>query len=190
MSSQSWRFGATISNNVVAFPVTGVPKTLYSQIHPGLDLFFERPLNTRKKSQCWININTGVYYHQYFQTGIRLYGGLDYRYFFKPRTSIQLGFLAGYLHSITDYDRFELNKNGEYEKIPNYQGHPQFLTGIHLGMSYGLLKNKPDKIRLVFSVKCFLQGPFASSYIPILPTNALMLGFSMPLCKSNKTAKP
>jgi hypothetical protein len=43
-----------------------------------------------------------------------------------------------------------------------------------------LKKDAPDGIRLELRLRSFLQAPFAGSYVPLLPSNALMFGISTP----------
>jgi hypothetical protein len=178
------RWGALLSNNVVTLPITGYPATLYSAFNPGIDFLVEHQINKHDKNQFWMSYQGGVYYHRFFQTGIRIYPEISYRRAFSKRTSVNIGLLAGYLHSVTDYDKFELTNDGTYKKIPGWYGRAQFIFGLGLGVSYGVLKKDPDKLRLQLQFKSFFQGPFAGSYVLILPTNSLMLGFTMPISKT------
>lgn len=182
-----FRWGSMLSNNAVSFPITGTLQN-FTAMHPGVDVFLEQRLNKHSKNQFWLTYNAGIYYHRFFQTGIRLYGGFEYRRLIGTRFFLHGGLLLGYLHSLSDYDKFELNTNGTYEKIPNWYGRSQFLIGLGLGVSYAVMKKNPDGLRVQFMLRSFLQGPFAGSYIPILPTNSLMLGFTLPICKKSKNS--
>jgi len=183
--AQEHPFGIFFSNNVVSLPVTGLPATTYAQFHPGLDLFTGFRLNQHSRHQWWVHADLGVYYHRFFQTGLRLHGSIDYRYVISSRLSVDAGLIAGYMHSFTWYDVFELDGDGVYKKIAKLKGRPQVLGGFRIGVSTPLMPVKVDGLALHLDLRTYLQAPFAGAYIPIIPTNTLMLGVSKKLtCKS------
>ncbi|MFO7722650.1 MAG: hypothetical protein R6V49_05430 [Bacteroidales bacterium] len=179
-------FGIFISNNVVSLPVTGLPATTHAQFHPGVDLFTGFRLNQHSRHQWWAHANLGVYYHRFFQTGLRLHGSIDYRYVMSKRLSFDAGLIAGYMHSFTWYDVFEMDGDGDYQKIAKLKGRPQVLGGFRIGVSTPLMPAKAEGLALHLDLRTYLQAPFAGAYIPIIPTNALMLGVSKSLTRKSE----
>jgi hypothetical protein len=176
--SKGRRSGLLFSNNVVSLPITGIPATTFAQFHPGVDLFLGCKLNNHSRHQWWTHADLGVYYHRFFQTGIRLHGSIDYRYLVSDRFAVEAGLIAGYMHSFTWYDIFKMNADGVYEKIPKLKGRPQVLGGLRLGATTPLMPASFDGLALHLDLRTWLQAPFAGAYIPIIPTNSLMIGVS------------
>ena len=85
------------------------------------------------------------------------------------RSGAHLG--VGYLHSIPGTDRFELNDDGEYEKIKNL-GRAQGMGKISFSGLYRV--NSSYSLSLNYGV--IMQGPFVKSYVPLLPYNTIQLG--------------
>lgn len=175
------RIGGLVSNNTTSLPITGYGTLFYSQYHPGIDVFWEIKLNKKTQNQFWFNADLGGYYHRFFQTAIKLQANLNYRLAISQVLAFDLAIGGGYLHSFTNYDRFKLNENGQYEKISTLEGRPQFIAGFMFGANIGLLKSNLDKIRLLIQFRTNLQGPFAGSYIALIPLNTFSLGISFAL---------
>jgi len=179
-SAQIQRFGILASNQAVSFPVSGLPATAYSQFHPGLDVFAERAFGQKERHRWVLSANAGLNYHRFFQTALRLYAWGEYQYNISERWNIRAGLGLGYLHAFPDYEQFEKKADGSWKKVSPVAGRPQFLAGGGFGVSRALKKDAPDGIRLELRLRTFLQAPFAGSYVPLLPSNALMLGISAP----------
>ena len=177
-SAQLNRMGVLISNQTVSFPVTGASSTFHSQFHPGIDLYFQQAPKADLSHQFVYNIGAGIQYHRFFQTGLRIYAWGDYCYQPNAVWQFNAGIGAGYLHAFPDYMRFRQDADGGWEKIPALNGRPQLLAGTGLGVSRAIRKSEPNALRLELRWKSFIQLPFAGSYIPMLPSNALMLGLS------------
>ncbi len=175
------RFGGTVSNNTTSFPVTGYGTLFHSQFHPGADLFWELKLNKKVHNQFWFKVDFGGYYHRFFQTAFRIQPNINYRLAISPCFAFDLALGGGYLHSFTEYSRFKLNDTGQYVKVSAVSGRPQYIAGFMIGANIGLIKASPDKIRLLLQFRTLMQGPFAKSYVPLLPLNSFALGLSFPL---------
>jgi hypothetical protein len=175
------RFGIMASNQTVSFPVTGIGNPAHSQFHPGLDAFLEKGADAEQKHQILYSLWAGIQYHRFFQTGLRLYGWGDYCFQPGGTWQIKAGLGAGYLHGFPDYERFTQQDDGSWKKVPALNGRPQFMAGFGLGVSRALKTSDPDGLRLELRWRSMLQLPFAGSYIPLLPSNALMLGLSVPV---------
>jgi hypothetical protein len=179
-NAQIQRVGILASNQAVSLPVSGIPATTYSQFHPGLDLFAEKSFGSKEHHQWVLSANAGMNYHRFFQTALRLYGWGEYQYNLNERWDIRAGLGLGYLHAFPDYEQFVKNKDGGWDLVSPVAGRPQFLAGLGFGVSRALKQDKPDGMKLELRLRTFLQARFAGSYIPLLPSNALMLGISAP----------
>lgn len=179
--AQTAAFGLSLSNNVTSFPVTGYPRLFYSQLHPGIEGFYDLKLNKNAKHGLWAGAQVGVFYHRFIQTGVRLYPAI--RYVFTPvsRFSLRVGMGAGYLHSFEGYEVFEAAGNGTYEPKKVWKGRSQFLVAVSFGAAYSLKKDKPDGPTLFTEFRTYMQGPFVKSYVPLLPVNAFHAGISFPI---------
>lgn len=180
VSAQIQRAGILASNQAVSFPVSGIPATAYTQFHPGLDVFAERAFGNKERHQWVLSANAGANYHRFFQTALRLYGWGEYQYQPTSGWKLRAGLGLGYLHAFPDYEQFVKNKDGGWDPVSPAKGRPQFLAGLGFGVSRALKKDEPDGLRLELRLRTFLQAPFAGSYVPLLPSNALMLGISAP----------
>jgi len=181
--AQNKRYGAEISNNVTSYPVLGYQQLLYSQLHPGLEVFKNWKLNKNDKSIVAFQINAGFFYHRFVQTAIRVYPSLSYSRWLGKRFNLGAGLGAGYCHSFVGNDVFILNSEGVYEKKSSLKGRPQYIVSLEIGGSYNIYKENPDGIRIFFAFKTFLQGTFVPGYVPVLPVNSLFIGVSLPLIK-------
>ena len=182
------RYGIHFSNNVVSLPLTGYSRIFDTRLHPGLDFTAAIHLKGSSKHQLQAEFDAGIYYHRFFQTGLRLHGSLDYRYYFNNSVSLDAGLILGYLHSFTWYDISRLNDEGQYEKIPGINGRPQVLGGLKLGASVPLGASEEINYLLHLQFRTYLQAPFAGEYIPIIPTNSFMIGISKVInCKIDES---
>jgi hypothetical protein len=178
--AQIQRVGVLASNQAVSLPLSGLPATAYAQLHPGLDVFAERAFGQKERHQWVLSANAGLNYHRFFQTALRLYAWGEYQYDISERWNIRAGLGLGYLHAFPDYEQFVKKDDGSWKKVSPVAGRPQFLAGVGFGVSRALKKDAPDGIRLELRLRSFLQAPFAGSYVPLLPSNALMFGISAP----------
>jgi hypothetical protein len=180
--SQETRQGVFISNNITSFPVTTYPQLFYSQLHPGIDIFRSWKLNKSEKNQIHWAVNVGGYYHRFIQTNVRMYPSVFYERFFGSRFYANIGLGGGYSLAFENMETFTLQDDGTYKK-KTLVARSQYLVQLGFGFNYALKKDKPDGARLLLQFKTFIQGPFVSGYVPMLPVNSLMLGFSVPFNK-------
>ncbi len=80
---------------------------------------------------------------------------------------------VGYLHSIPGTERFELNDQGEYEKIKNI-GRAQASVKFSISAAYALNRD----LHLTLNYGVLGQLPFVKSYVPLLPYNTIQLGLA------------
>jgi hypothetical protein len=178
--SQPHRLGhyrVAVTTTHTAFPFSSFSKLFISDFHPGLE--FGTGLNwTAKARHDWFQtFNLSYYYQRFVQHSISIYSEFGYRYKFSPFFNIEAKLGAGYLHAIPADKIFILRENGTYTKKNNF-GKPQVMAGFSLVAK----KNITTKGLTVFlEYQQRLQLPFIKSYVPILPSNTLMAGFTIPM---------
>jgi hypothetical protein len=110
-------------------------------------------------------------YHRFVQHSIPLFTETVYRLKTGKNFSLGAHLGLGYLHSVPATDRFELNADGEYEKITNL-GRAQGMAKISFSGAYQINRD----FRLTLNYGMLFQSPFVKSYVPVLPYNTLQLG--------------
>ena len=178
------RLGIELSNNITSFPVTTYPQLFYSQFHPGMDIFKSWKWNKSLKNQVWYSGNIGGYYHRFIQTAIRIYPSVEYERIFGKSFSANIGLGAGYSLAFENMETFDLQDDGTYKQI-KFVARSQYLVQFGFGCSYSLKKEDREGMRISLRFKTFIQGPFVSGYVPMLPVNSFMIGVSVPI-KSKK----
>lgn len=181
--SQHSELGILFSNNITSFPITTYPQIFYTQFHLGLDVFKSWKLNQNEKNQIWFSGNLGGYYHRFIQTTIRLYPAIDYERLLGNRFSVKIAIGAGYSLAFENMETFELQDDGTY-KTKFLVARSQYLVNIGFGCNYSFKKGYQQGMKISFQFKTFIQGPFVTGYVPILPVNAAMLGITIPLNKA------
>ena len=167
------QFTIETGNAVSAMPFVGAPQLFYTNYHPCFT-FGSRLTWTEKGKHAWEqSVNIGYMYHRFVQHTIPLFTEIIYRYNFNTRFSMNAHAGAGYLHSIPDAERFELNDQGEYEKIKN-PGRAQGMVRVAISAGYGITEN----LRLTLNYGVIGQMPFVKSYVPLLPYNTIQFGIA------------
>ncbi len=174
-------YGASFSNNVTSFPVTGYPQLFHSQFHPGIDVSMNWKKNISEKHQLWLTANAGIFYHRFIQTAVRIYPAFDYKYFFSRAFNVNIGLGAGYLHSFQGYEVFNKAPDGTYTAQTIWKSRPQLLAVLNMGCAYKLSKENEKLPSLFLQLHSNLQGPFVNSYVPMLPINSIHLGVLFPI---------
>lgn len=179
--SQNSKYGCSVSNNVTSFPALGFKQLLYSQFHPGVDVFKSWKINKAEKTHVEVKANAGFFYHRFVQTLVRIYPSISYSRNLGKRFNMGAGIGAGYGLSFEGNDVFVLNSEGKYETKSKILGRSQYLVNFEIGGNYSFKKDEPDGIRLFLTLKTFVQGTFVAGYVPVLPVNSLFLGISVPI---------
>ncbi len=151
---------------------------MFSEIfHPGAEVTWGTNFRIKKKHDWFWDARVAYFFHRFVQHGIPVYANIGYRYKFNKRFAADLALGAGYMHSIPATGKLKLNENGDYE---NNKGIGRMQANACFGMGAGYLLNpqnvKPVKLFIVYQQR--LQMPFVKSYVPILPYNSFMIGFS------------
>jgi hypothetical protein len=168
------QFTFEAGNAVSAYPFIGAPQLFYTNYHPYFTIGTRLTWSEKGKHAWEQSVNIGYMYHRFIQHTIPFFTEIIYRYNFNPRFNLNTHLGVGYLHSIPDAERFELNDNGEYEKIKNL-GRAQGMVRFALSAGYGIT----DDLRLTLNYGITGQMPFVKSYVPLLPYNTIQIG----ICK-------
>jgi hypothetical protein len=180
------RFGFSYSNNVTSFPVTGYPQVFYSQLHPGINLCRSWKINKAEKSNWIIGANGGFYYHRFIQLALHLYPSITFERVLGTRWRMGLGIGGGYVYAIENSQVFvqvstDNGNSTDYDRKTIILGRSQYMAEADLSASFALRKNNPDAARLFIQLKSSVQGPYVANYVPLLPINSFLIGFSFPI---------
>jgi len=180
--TRSW--GIKFSNNITGKPLLTYHQLFYSNFHPGIEGELNFSINKNRKHLLFISGNLGVYYHRFVHTGLKVYPEFNYEFQISDRWRVFIGLGGGYIHSFENVATLKLNDEGFYEKENVFIGRAQFMTGFNLGSRF--MPAKLNGISFQFSFSTFLQGPFVSGYVPLLPYNSFDLGIQVPIKLKNK----
>lgn len=183
LNAQVNSWGVKVSNYITGQPVVTYHQLFYSNFHPGVEGEVNFIINRNVKHQLYVSGNLGVYYHRFMHTGLKIYPEFNYELQVADKWRIISGLGGGYIHSFENVATLRLN-NGEYEKVNALIGRPQFMFGLNFGARY--LPENWKGVSVQCSFSSFLQGPFVSGYIPLLPYNTFDLGVQVPLIKKNQ----
>ncbi len=167
------RLEGSFFSNTPSFPLSG--KVFVPPYHPGIDLGVRSPFSRNEHGRWEWRASLAYYYHRLSHHGIHLRPGLGYTLESDSLEgfSWEFGLNMGYLRSIGLRDRFELNEEGEYEKVPEY-GRSQFSVGLSTGPAYR--PKEGSDWELFLNYRFWVQTPFVHQYVPVLPNMAFHLG--------------
>lgn len=178
VSAQEKKAGFIFSNNVTSFPLTGYPKLFYSQFHPGMEVFYAKKINKASKGKVFLNLHAAAFYHRFVQTSTRVMVHLNYERWFG-RIALETGLGGGSGIAFEGAQVFRLQDDGTYGRKSRMR--MQFIGMFAIGARYNLKKSDTAGKQIFFQFRTLLQGPFVSNYVPLLPVNSLLIGFSLPL---------
>jgi hypothetical protein len=165
-------------NAVSALPFVGAPQLFYSKYHPFTTVGARMVWKEKGKHAWEQSFNLGYIYHRFVQHSIPMFTETIYRYDFNKSFRMRAHLGIGYLLSIPGTDRFELNDQGDYEKIRSI-GRSQACVKFSISAAYAL---NPD-IDLSLNYGVLGQLPFINSYVPLLPYNSIQLGVTVNILK-------
>lgn len=168
-----------VSNNTTGLPIASSPALFYTSFNPGVDLGLSYRLNQNTKHIWSVSGNLGVFYHRFIQTGIKLYPSIDYGYQLSEHWQLQASFDLGYMLAINNAAVAELQDDGYYEAKTIYQMRSQFMFGLRFGAEYS--PSGQEGIGYTAALGAFMQGPYVSGYVPLLPYNTFQLGVTLPI---------
>lgn len=159
------------------FPFSSFSNLFTKEFHPGFEVGTGFTWKDKGKHSLFQNFQLGYSYQRFVQHSIVLYSEFGYRHKFLKTFSAEATVGAGYLHAIPAEKIFELGNDGSYKKKHSI-GRPQAMA------SFGIEVNKkitPDGKSLFLNYQQRLQFPFIKSYVPLLPSNMLMIGIKVPI---------
>jgi hypothetical protein len=168
-----------------AYPFGSFAGLFYKEFHPGFEVGTGFNWKVKEKHDWFQTFEFGYSYHRFVQHTLALYTEFGYRYKFLKTFSAEAKIGAGYLHAFPDSKILVLKDDGTYEKKNNL-GHPQAMGSFSLGIND---KISASGIIGFLEYKQRLQLPFINSYVPILPSNMLMIGVKVPLKKNSQPTK-
>jgi hypothetical protein len=177
--AQKTSIGIRLSNNITGLPVSTYPSLFYSNFHPGIDFSLKHRINENEKHQWSLSGNVGLFYHHFIQTGIKIYPSIDYALAFNSKWKLNASVDLGYLLAINNVAVLELQDDGNYESNALLKSRSQFMLGWRIGASY-TPSGEADGTSYSLAFGTFLQGPYVSGYVPLLPYNSFALGIEIP----------
>lgn len=168
-------------NAITALPFVGAPQLFYSNYHPFVTVG-GRMIWKQKRKHAWEQtFNVGYIYHRFVQHSIPLFTETIYRHNMGRRIDLRVHLGLGYLQSIPDTERFELNQLGQYERVRSI-GRAQGMAKLSFS---GTCWITPD-LSMSLNYGVLLQGPFVESYVPALPYNTIQLGVQKVIAKKRR----
>jgi len=170
-------FSITFTTLHTAFPFGRFSKLFTKEFHPGFEIGTGFNWKTKAKHDWFQTFEFGYSYHRFVQHSLALYSEAGYRYKFLKKFSAEAKLGGGYLHAVPVGKIFKLKDDGTYEKKSNL-GRPQAMAGFSLCVSKKISISGPA-IFLEYQQR--IQLPFIKSYVPLLPSNMLMVGVTIPV---------
>ena len=165
-------------NAVSSMPFVGAPRLFYTNYHP-FTTVSARLIWKEKRKHAWEqSFNVGYIYHRFIQHSIPVFSEIIYKYDVGRKLSLRSHLGIGYLHSIPASERFELNDQGQYERITGI-GRPQGMGKFSISCA---LKISED-LRATINYGVIVQSPFIKSYVPLLPYNSIQFGMTKMLAQ-------
>lgn len=179
-SAEADEYFLNIGNNHSAFPFSRLSQLAYKNFHLSYEVGKRFELRENDKRTWSQTASLGYFNHRFVQSGIWLYGENEYFKFLRPHLSVHAGAGLGYYHMFTATPVTQQGSNGTLE-IKRDWGRPQVIFGMTLGITRSLLKelNNAPKLGLYYQLR--MQTPFISSYVPLLPYNALKISLVFPV---------
>ena len=159
------------------FPFGSFSNLFSKEFHPGFEIGTGFDWKTKTKHDWFQTFKFGYSYHRFVQHTLVLYSEWGYRYKFLKTFSAEAKLGGGYLQAIPVGNIYKLKEDGTYEK-KNGLGRPQVMASFELGLRKRI-SSSGTNIFLDYQQR--LQLPFIKSYVPLLPSNILMIGLSIPL---------
>ena len=160
-----------------AFPFGSFSNLFTKEFHPGLEIGTGFNWKTKEKHDWFQTFEFGYSYHRFVQHSFALYSEVGYRYKFLKTFSAEVKLGAGYLHAIPAEKIFILKDDGTYKKKASL-GRPQAMAGFSMGINK---KVSASGLTVFLEYQQRLQLPFIKSYVPLLPSNMLMIGVTIPV---------
>jgi hypothetical protein len=159
------------------FPFGSFSGLFIKEFHPGFETGTGFNWSTKKKHDWFQAFQFSYCYHRFVQHSIALYSEFGYRFKFSKGFFLVAKVGGGYLHAIPVGKIFKLQEDGTYRKKANL-GRPQVMTSLSLALTQ-IVSKKGVSAFLEYQQR--LQLPFIKSYVPLLPSNIMMIGVNIPV---------
>lgn len=167
---------AAVTTLHTAFPLGSFSKLFTADFHPGFEIGMGFNWKTKTKHDWFQAFQLGYSYHRFVQHSIALYSEFGYRYKFLKGFSAEARTGLGYMHVIPTGKIFKLGEDGNYKKKANL-GRPQVMAAFSFRVNKAISKSG---LGAFIQYQQRLQLPFIKSYVPLLPSNMVMLGIKIP----------
>ncbi|MBS1920928.1 MAG: hypothetical protein JST17_11805 [Bacteroidetes bacterium] len=158
------------------FPFGSFSNLFTKEFHPGFEVGTGFNWKSKAKHDWFQGFQFGYSYQRFVQHSISLYSKFGYRYKFLKTVNLEASVGAGYLHAIPAVSVFKLQNDGTYKKKTNL-GRPQAMASFSIGLSKKITVSGTS---LFLDYQQQLQFPFIKSYVPLLPSNILIIGVKVP----------
>lgn len=170
------RISIAITTLHTDLPFGSFGKLFTEEFHPGIEIGTGFNWKIKPKHEWFETFKLGYSYQRFVQHTIPFYSEFGYRHNFLKTFAANVALGAGYLHAISAEKVFKLEKDGTYKKKTNV-GRSQAMASFSVGID-GKISSSGAKLFLNYQQR--LQFPFIRSYVPLLPTNMMMLGVQFP----------
>ncbi len=154
---------------------------MFSKVyHPGIEVTWGKNFSVKQKHDWFWDLRASYFFHRFVQHGIPVYTNIGYRYKFSKRFSADAALGGGYMQSIPATAKLKLDANGDY-KNNNRVGRAQAIAAFGIGAGYNIHPSSGRPIKIFIAYQQRIQMPFVKSYVPLLPYNSFMIGFSRPI---------
>jgi hypothetical protein len=158
------------------FPFGSFKNLFIKEFHPGFEAATGFNWKTKAKHDWFQTFELGYSYQRFVQHTISVYSEFGYRYKLFETFSVNAAVGGGYLHAISAQNIFVLQDDGTYKKKTSL-GRPQAMAALTLGIEKKITSSGTN---IFLNYQQRLQFPFIKSYVPLLPTNMIMLGVQIP----------
>lgn len=171
-----------VTNHHSAYPFSVFANLFAKDLHPGIEAGYGFNWKSKPKHDWYQTFRAGYFYHRFVQHAIPVYTQLSYRYKLSKPVHLTAALGADYLHAIPATAVLHLNDNGTYKKAKGI-GRGQAILSFAAALQYIMHKEKGSALFLEYQQQ--LQTPFIKSYVPLLPYNAVALGYKVSLKTKN-----
>lgn len=166
----------TLVNNGTFLPGEGTAGIWSSKLHPGIQVGTRYYYFKKEKNELFQSLKLGYFYHQFAQQGWQLFTEIGYRQKIWQGIFAEAKLGGGYLLSVVDLQQFQTNGGTPYQQ-KSWTGRSQWMGGLNIGLGYQFPHLLPRPVDVYLAYHFWVQSPFVNKYVPILPNNAVQLGF-------------
>ena len=182
IAQQKKYIGAAIVTTQNAMPFGKFVGLFKETIHPGIEFHLGKNFKTMEKHDWFGELRAGYFLHRFVQHGLPISINAGYRYKFTARFSAQASIGGGYMHSIPATAKLKADQEGNYTNDKGV-GRMQASATFDIGLAFIPDFTAKKQIRFFITYQQRIQMPFVKSYVPLLPYNNFLFGFSKPISR-------